>query len=138
MLGRLAGYTSTLLVRGVEGAIAPSLRQGAAVYHAAGEPEPEPLVVDPVSLGIDKRRARPAAGRRRRRPRRAGRGCRTRCPGRRARADPRRLVLAGALCLWHAGLADSAPAGAACARQAIDSGAALERLEAARLEQARR
>ena len=41
------------------------------------------------------------------------------------------LVLGAALALWHAGLVADVGAGAARAREALDSGAAAERLAAA-------
>ena len=140
MLARCAGFDSALLVRGVEGGIVPSLRQGAKVwaYHDGGEEQEAD--VSPETLGIEQTvRAPPLpegiAGYRRksddtggavdglaiaRAAARAGLEALEGAPG------PARdsLVYAAALILRHTGKAQGLAGGAALARAVLDDGRA--------------
>ena len=140
MLARSAGFDSALIVRGIEGGIIPSLRQGAKVwsYHDDGEvhdSDISPAAVDieqtvravPLPDGIEGYRRRSdetggevdgvaiaeAAAR-------AGLDALDGAPG------PARdsLVYGAALILRHAGRTERLDAGAALVRAALDDGRA--------------
>lgn len=148
MLARHAGFDSLLLVRGVEGGIIPSLRQTGKFYYYHDQGEERSVEVQPSDLGIEQAlRAVPlpkdlpsaapsgdeigmdvdstavadAAAE-------AGRDALAGKPG------PTRdgLVYGAAACLWHLGRHDSMVAAADAVRRLLDSGKALEHLEAAR------
>ena len=140
MLARRAGFDSALIVRGVEGGIIPSLRQGAKVwvYHDGGEEHDSD--VSPAALGIKQTvRAVPLPegieGYRRKSDitgtevdglaiaaaaARAGLYALEGAPG------PARdsLVYAAALILRHTGKAQGLAEGAALVRGALDNGQA--------------
>ena len=52
MLARCAGFDSALIVRGIEGGIIPSLRQGAKVWAYNGEGEERDADISPDEVGI--------------------------------------------------------------------------------------
>ena len=140
ILARRAGFDSALIVRGVEGGIIPSLRQGAKVwtYHDGGDEQE--MDISPEALGIEQAvRAPPLpegiAGYRRKSDdtggevdglaiaeaaARAGLEALEGAPG------PARdsLVYAAALVLRHIGKAQQLADGAALARAALDEGRA--------------
>ena len=140
MLARCAGFDSALLVRGVEGGIVPSLRQGAKVwaYHDGGEEQEAD--VSPETLGIEQTvRAVPLpegiAGYRRKSDdtggevdglaiaRAAARAGLEALEGARGPARDS-LVYAAALILRHTGKAQGLAGGAALARAVLDDGRA--------------
>lgn len=140
LLARRAGFASALIVRGVEGGVLPALRErgSATAFHGA-DPEraiefaPRDFGLDrpviapsnphPLQRGADEV-ARPdtmaahAAAQ-------AGFDALRGAPG--AARDA--LVCAAALCLWHLRRHDSLARAADAAAQALDSGAALARVE---------
>ena len=140
MLARSAGFESALIVRGVEGGIVPSLRQGAKVwaYHDGGEEHDTDIV--PETLGIEQTvRAVPLAegiqGYRRKSDATGGEVDGLAIAGAAARAGldalggapgPARdsLVYAAALVLRHVGKVERLDEGADVVRAAIDSGRA--------------
>jgi anthranilate phosphoribosyltransferase len=131
VLAAHAGYSTALLVRGIEGALVPSLRQPARLWHGDARGETSADEVDPVTLGIESPTRAPvlaqAAGDAAPTAATAGIEALEGAPG------PTRdaLVLGTALCLTHVGLAPSLQAGAAAARESLDSGRAAARLRAA-------
>ena len=140
VLARCAGFDSALIVRGVEGGIIPSLRQGAKVWAYHGGADEHEADVSPETLGIEQTvRAVPlpegVAGYRRksddtggevdglaiaRAAARAGLEALDGAPG------PARdsLVYGAALILRHTGKAQGLAEGAALARAALDDGRA--------------
>ena len=52
MLARCAGFDSALIVRGIEGGVIPSLRQGAKVWAYNGESEARDADISPDEVGI--------------------------------------------------------------------------------------
>ncbi len=146
-LARQAGFDSALIVRGVEGGITPSLQQPGRLFFYRERGEERLLELDPAALDIQQAsRAVPvpadlpaaAAG-----DRVAAAidsdalAAHAATLGRRALQGERgptydSLVYTGALCLAHLGRADSLAEAAQRIRGILDSGAAHERLEAAR------
>ena len=140
LLARCAGFDSALIVRGVEGGIIPSLRQGAKVWAYHGGADEHEADVSPETLGIEQTvRAVPlpegVAGYRRksddtggevdglaiaRAAARAGLEALDGAPG------PARdsLVYGAALILRHTGKAQGLAEGAVLARAALDDGRA--------------
>ncbi len=146
MLARHSGFTSAMVVRGVEGGVIPSLTQPAKVYryrrpgvdeewriepadagiHATDRAVPLPKslgprlgVVDDVEADTDIAALAAAAAQ-------------TGLATLNGAAGPMRdsLIYAGALCLKHLGRAASLEAAAASVRRALDSGAAKRRFTA--------
>ncbi len=147
LLARHAGFDSALLVRGIEGGIIPSLRQTSKVWRYRGGASEVDVDIDPLDLGIEQEtravplppelpgyrkwtdevgakidpdamaRAAAAAGR----------------VALEGEAGPARdsLIYGAALCLWHLDRAESLKAAAAVAREALDSGLARARFQAA-------
>lgn len=140
MLARCAGFDSALIVRGIEGGIIPSLRQGAKVWTWHDSGDEHDTDISPQTLGIEQTvRAVPLPegieGYRRKSDEtgaevdglaiaeaaaRAGLDALDGAPG------PARdsLVYAAALVLRHVGKAPRLEDGAALARAAIDEGRA--------------
>ena len=146
-LARHAGFSSALLVRGIEGGVIPSLRQSGRIwyYHDGGEEQTTEM--KPAELGIDQEVRAPPL------PENLP-GYRKKTSGSGVTFDPAAVAQAAAaaglealegasspvtdavvygasLVLRHLGRADSLAAGAEQARNALDSGAALARFQAA-------
>jgi anthranilate phosphoribosyltransferase len=146
LLARHAEFDSTLLVRGVEGSVIPSLRQEGKYFSYQEKEEKqerrmtpadfgwnEPLLTppippgaqrsenDPTDAAVDTTALAQAAAE-------AGRGALAGAPG------PARdnLIAAAALCLCHLRKSPSLLAAAGTVRAALDSGRAKTRFDAAR------
>jgi anthranilate phosphoribosyltransferase len=148
LLARRSGFDSALIVRGVEGGVIASLRKtGRAFrYHDRG-PEEE-FEFGPEQFGIGQALVAPSpaggagrdGGEAPAAPSDPDRGAVARAAADAAlaalggSAGPMRdsLVCGAALCLWHLRRHQSLPDAAAAVRAALDSGRALERLDAAR------
>lgn len=131
-LARQAGFDDATLVRGTEGGVVPSLRQPGQAYRTASNGELEHLTLAPVDAGIvRKTRGITAPGHSNDLARLTADAALQALEG---RAGPARdaLSYAAGVALWQVERADSLAAGAKMARRAIDSGAALERVQAAR------
>jgi len=155
ILARHAGFDSALIVRGVEGGVIPSLSQSGKAfrYHEGGEEAAADF--KPADVGIDQ----PV-----RAPRIPGEAQATEGGGDEAhgaapfdaaavarlaaeagmaalqgRPGPTResLVYGAALCLWHLKRHGSLASAADTAREALDSGQALSRVERMRSESAK-
>ena len=140
LLARCAGFDSALIVRGVEGGIIPSLRQGAKVWAYHGGADEHEADVSPETLGIEQTvRAVPlpegVAGYRRKSDDTGGEVDGLAIAGAAARAGlealdgapgPARdsLVYGAALILRHTGKAQGLAEGAVLARAALDDGRA--------------
>ena len=140
MLARSAGFESALIVRGVEGGVVPSLRQGAKVWAFHDSGEEHDTDITPETLGIEQTvRAVPLAegieGYRRKSDATGGEVDGLAIAGAAARAGldalggapgPARdsLVYAAALVLRHVGKVERLDEGADVVRAAIDSGRA--------------
>ncbi len=156
-LARAAGYDGAVIVRGVEGGCIPSLAQPAKFFHyknGDGEAEGERETrITPQQLGIaQSARAVPlpphllretpvysdsaAAGIVSPLDARATAAycveLGTQALAGESGAMRDSLIYAAAICLYHSGLATRLQDGAAQARRALDSGAAMERFAAAR------
>ena len=145
LLARCAGFDSALIVRGVEGGIIPSLRQGAKVWAYHDDGDANDTDISPDAAGIEQTvRAVPLPegieGYRRKSDTgggevdglaiaeaaaRAGLDALAGAPG------PARdsLVYAAALVLRHTGRTERLDEGAALARAALDDGRASARFE---------
>ena len=139
MLARHAGFDSALIVRGVEGGVIPSLVQTGKVFQYHGGGEETATEFKPANLGIlqtvraprlpgakdedlgetllDAAAAAKAAAE-------AGLAALAGAPG----ATRDCLVYGAALCLWHLGRQGDLGAAADAARNALDSGRALQHL----------
>ena len=144
-LARFAGFDSAMIVRGVEGGVIPSLQQPAKLFYYHDQGEEQQRELNPQDIGIEQSTravplpkdlppapaadaiatpfdvdaaAQAAAD--------AGLAALQGQPG------PARdaLVYAAAISLTHLGKAASMAEGAEATRQALDSGAALDRLRA--------
>jgi len=144
MLARHAGFTSALIVRGVEGSVIPLLAQTGKVFHYRDGGEELPVEFKPADVGIDQPMRAPQipseieVGSERddgssapfdavavaKCAAEAGMAALGGAPG------PTRdsLIYGGALCLWHVRNKDSLASGAQAVRAALDGGAALEHL----------
>lgn len=131
LLARACGYDSTLIIRGVEGGVTPSLRHKGRVFQYRGEDEGREVEIRPADFGLGDSveppplpdevhhelntvaLARDAAE--------AGLAALDGAPG------PTRdaLVSAAALCLWHLGRQPTLAAAADAVREALDSGRAM-------------
>ena len=145
MLARCAGFDSALIVRGVEGGIIPSLRQGAKVWTCRGGGDAHDTDIAPGMVGIEQPvRAVPLPqgieGYRRKSDATGGEidGIAIAEAAARAGLDaldgapgPARdsLVYGAALVLRHAGRTERLDEGAALARAALDDGRARARFE---------
>lgn len=142
LLARDAGFDSALLVRGVEGGVAPSLRQNGKAFYYHERGEEQSVEFNPADWGIvqavrapqiprgpsgeagdelvqlDTAAVATAAAQ-------AGLEALGGAPG------PTRdaLTCAGALCLWHLRRRDSLQAAADAVRQVLDNGQALARIQ---------
>ncbi|MCU7933372.1 MAG: anthranilate phosphoribosyltransferase [Candidatus Thiodiazotropha sp. (ex Dulcina madagascariensis)] len=142
-LARFGGFEGCLLIRGTEGGVIPSLRQQGMIYRYHDLGREKPLEISPKTLGIDQPlRAVPlpddsaiktdgdeiaritdiseAA-------RLAAETALRALQGEKGPAYDS-LVYASALIVWHAGRQDTLSAAAAQVRQALDSGAAYQRV----------
>jgi len=138
LLARHAGFASTLIVRGVEGGVTPSLRQnGKAFYYHDFGPE-QALEIAPAELGIeqsvraavwpkDSDGAPLASAAVAQLAAEAGLAALTGEPG--VARDS--LIYSAALCLWQAQRYSSLAEAAAAARAVLDDGRALARFRAA-------
>jgi anthranilate phosphoribosyltransferase len=139
LLARHSGFSSAMIVRGVEGGVIPSLRQTGKCFYYCQQGQEQTMDIQPAALGIHQSlRAVPipnealqgsadpvllnhdtvasiAAE--------AGLAALSGAPG------PTRdsLVYGAALCLWHLGRYDSLDAAADAVRTVLTSGAALLR-----------
>ena len=145
MLARCAGFDSALIVRGVEGGIIPSLRQGAKVWTCHRDGDTHDTDISPGMLGIEQPvRAVPLPegieGYRRKSDATGGEidGIAIAEAAARAGLDaldgapgPARdsLVYGAALVLRHAGRTERLDEGAVLARAALDDGRARARFE---------
>lgn len=146
LLARHMDFDSALLVRGVEGGVVPSLRQAGRCVYYHDKGEAQNLDTNPGELGIEQTvRAAPLPDDL---PKAARPGdeiaiavdmealaAETARAGMAAlRGEPGPvhdgLVYSGALILHHLGRSDSLPTAADAVREALASGAALERLKA--------
>ena len=143
MLARHAGFDSALIVRGIEGGIVPSLRQGAKTWSYRDGGEVRESDISPGEAGIEQTvRAVPlpdsVEGYRRKRDESGGEvdGLAIAAAAARAGLDalegapgPARdsLVYAGALILRHVGTVQRLGQGAARVRAALDDGGARAR-----------
>lgn len=134
-LARETGFHSALMVRGLEGAVTPSLRQPGQAWGYTGEAKlmriefvPAEAGIEPGARGMALSESAPGLQKAAARAARAGLAVLGGRPG------PARdaLVYSAALCLRHVLDAPALAHAAAQARAAIDSGAALERFENAR------
>ena len=148
LLARHAGFSSALLVRGVEGGVTPSLKQKGKVwfYHDLGEETS--LDLDPQSLGIDQtvravplpeelpgyRKKQADAGQNIDTPAMAQAAAEAGLGALEGIAGPAfdSLVYAGSLTLFHLKRADTLAAGADQVRQVLSTGKAKAHFEAAR------
>lgn len=144
-LARHAGYDSAMIVRGVEGGVIPSLQQPARLFHYHGDGEDRMLELDPKQLGIEQStravplpKDLPAASEKSDNiatPFDVDAGARAAAEAGLAAlggaAGPARdaLVYAAAIALHHSGRHASLAEAADAAREAIDSGAALQRFK---------
>ena len=142
LLARDAGFDSALLVRGVEGGVVASLRQGGKAFYYHERGAEQSVEFNPADWGIVQALRAPQI------PRgpngeaeddlgqldtaavakaaaQAGLDAFRGAPG------PTRdaLVCAGALCLWHLRRRDSLQAAAEAVRQVLDNGQALARIQ---------
>lgn len=138
LLARAVGFDSALIVRGVEGSVAPSLRKPGQAWGYFGENDLTRFEFDPSEVGIEQAS--------RGVPRRESAGsieapdidaARAGIAALEGEPGPARdtLVYAAALCLRHVSAEPTLATAAARVRKAIDSGAARWRLEAARTEE---
>ena len=109
----------------------PSLRQPSKVWRAFTGREWDETAIDPAALGIEQEMRAPQGE-----ASETGRAAEAAAAGTDALAGTAgatrdALVIAAALCLWHAGITETPERGAALARRRIDSGDAAARLEAA-------
>lgn len=145
MLARQAGFDSALIVRGVEGGVIPSLSQVSRLfqYHDDGSDQrvrldPSELAIAQAERGVPHPDGLPLA----RRPgddiattvdvdAAAAAAAEAGLAALRGQHGPMydSLVYGSAIALWHSGRHTSLAAAAAAARQVLDSGAALARLQ---------
>lgn len=139
LLAREAGFYSALIVRGVEGSVAPSLRKPGQAWGYSGdgglarfEFTPGEAGIQQASRGVPRRENADSS------EDAAIEAARTGIAALEGKPGPARdvLVYAAALCLRHTGVEPSLATAAARVRTAIDSGAARGCLEAARAEKA--
>ena len=142
-LARHAGFDSTLLVRGTEGGVIPSLRQPGKVFRYQDMGEEFGVDIDPADLGIQQSaRAVPLPES----VTRSSTGDDVACISDTASAAAAAaeaglaalkgtqgpaydsLVYAGALILWHTGKATDLSSAAPSIREVLDSGKAIQRL----------
>jgi anthranilate phosphoribosyltransferase len=152
MLARHSGFDTCLLVRGVEGGVIPSLRQKGKMYFYHDRGEEQSQEFDPVDIGIQQAvRATPLPDDLPPRPAEQGVGgddigaafdvnaasdlaaeagiaALNGEPG----SSYDALVYAGAIALWHLKKFGNLPDAAAHVREVLDSGKAMQRLQAAR------
>jgi anthranilate phosphoribosyltransferase len=152
MLARHSGFDSCLLVRGVEGGVIPSLRQKGKMYYYHDKGEEQAQEFDPAEIGIQQDvRATPLPDDLPPRPPDQGVGGDdvgavfdvhaaaklaaeagiAALSGESGSAYDA-LVYAGAIALWHLQKFGNLPDAAAYVREILDSGDALQRLQAAR------
>jgi len=145
LLARHVGYASTLLVRGTEGGIIPSLRQTGKIWHYHDEGEEKELDTKPESLGINQElRAVPLPehlpGYRKKTDGVASSvdataiAAEAACAGIAALegkpgATFDSLTYGAALCLWHLNRRPSLAEAANAVRQVLESGKALKHFQ---------
>jgi len=133
MLGDVAGFETTIVVKGVEGGIVPSLQTGGRMFLARSGRAGEPESLKPEAAGIidSATRAVPApdGGPAERAPVAVEQGLAALAGAPGAARDS--LVFAAAIALYGARREDSLAAAAATARRAIDSGRAMSRFKGA-------
>ena len=145
MLARCAGFDSALIVRGIEGGIIPSLRQGAKVWAYHDDGDEHDADISPEALGIEQTvRAVPLpegiAGYRRKSDETgaeidglaiADAAARTGLDALDGAPGPARdsLIYGAALILRHTGRVERIEEGAAMARAALDDGRARAHFE---------
>jgi len=146
LLARAAGFASASIVRGVEGGFIPSLRQSGRVVRYTDFGIEEAVDFNPAEIGIQQNVRAPLL---------PGEGEAAEAEVEKAAFDADTvarlaadagvaalqgqagasydaLVIGAAIALWNCGTVDSLAAGAAAARQALDSGAAWQRFAAQR------
>ncbi len=150
LAGRDVGYASTLVVRGIEGGVIPSLNaQTRVVSYQSGKPDEE-WKLNPKDAGIESTvRSVPIAGKGDKNPadeaiddasqepdlsRLAAPAAEAGLEALRGKAGPTRdsLVLAAAMILRHVGRAETLQSAADLARRALDSGDGSKRFQASR------
>lgn len=135
LLAREVGFDSALLVRGVEGAVAPSLRRPGQAWGYSGDGGLTHFEFTPAEAGIEQdARAVPLPEDADAPAEAAVAAALTGISALEGEPGPARdtLVYTAALCLRHVGAETSLLAATARAREALNSGAARARLEAAR------
>lgn len=148
MLARHAGFTSAMIVRGVEGTVIPSLQQPSKLFYFHGDEELRELALNPASLGI----AQPAravpipatlageSGEEETPATDVGGLAKAAAEAGMAALGAERgpaydsLVYGAALCLFHLKREPSLAAAADRARGTIDGGGALARVQAQQRE----
>ncbi|HCV20024.1 MAG TPA: anthranilate phosphoribosyltransferase [Gammaproteobacteria bacterium] len=145
MLARQAGFSSAMIIRGVEGGIIPSLNQPARLFRYQDDGLDQELRLEPLAFGIQSsvravplppKVAAPVGGELTAAidvdnlstvAATAGLEALAGVPG----SMRESLVYGTAVCLYHLGKAPDHAAGAMLARDALDSGAAMRCFEAA-------
>lgn len=140
LLAREAGFDSALIVRGVEGSVAPSLRKSGQAWGYCDGADLTRFEFAPGEVGIEQvSRGVPLSESQASTEDPAIEAARIGIAALEGETGPARdtLVYAAALCLRHAGVEPTLAAAAVRARKAIDSGGARWRLELARRQQAK-